>query len=152
VNSWSGYFWPVYEPDGSIFPWGSATLGFALGTANGAAVAAPGRRVVATCGDGGFLFTAMELATTVAHGLDVTLLVHDDGAFGSIADYQIRYHGRAYATDLHNPDLVAFVRSFGIPAERVTEIGELPAAMARATADAGPSAVILNAPLGQPWS
>jgi thiamine pyrophosphate-dependent acetolactate synthase large subunit-like protein len=152
VNSWSGYFWPVYEPDGSIFPWGSATLGFALGTANGAAVAAPGRRIVAACGDGGFLFTATELATTVAHGLDVTLLVHDDSAFGSIADYQIRYHGRAYGTDLHNPDLVAFVRSFGIPAERVTEIGELPAAMARATADAGPSAVILGAPLGQPWS
>jgi thiamine pyrophosphate-dependent acetolactate synthase large subunit-like protein len=152
VNSWTGYFWPVYEPDGSIFPWGSATLGFALGTANGAAVAAPGRRVVATCGDGGFLFTATELATTVAHGLDVTLLVHDDSAFGSIADYQIRYHGRAYGTDLHNPDLVAFVRSFGIPTEQVTEIAELPAAMAGATAGSGPSAVILKAPLGQPWS
>ena len=152
INSWSGYFWPVYEPDGSIWPWGSATLGFALGTANGAAVAAPGRRVVATCGDGGFLFTATELATTAAYGLDVTVLVHDDGAFGSIADYQVRRHGRAYATDLHNPDLVAFVRSFGIPAERVDEISDLPAAMARATAGSGPSAVILGAPLGQPWS
>jgi acetolactate synthase-1/2/3 large subunit len=108
--------------------------------------------VVATCGDGGFLFTAMELATTAAYGLDVTVLVHDDSAFGSIAAYQIRNHGRAYATDLHNPDLVAFVRSFGIPAERVTDIGELPAAMARATAGSGPSAVILAAPLGQPWS
>ena len=137
VNSWSGYFWPVYEPDGSIWPWGSATLGFALGTANGAAVAAPGRRVVATCGDGGFLFTATELATTAAYGLDVTVLVHDDGAFGSIAAYQVRNHGRAYATDLHNPDLVAFVRSFGIPAERVDDIAELPAAMGRATAGLG---------------
>ncbi|MEP6637749.1 MAG: thiamine pyrophosphate-binding protein [Chloroflexota bacterium] len=152
LNSWTGFFWPVYEPDGSIFPWGSATLGFALGTANGAAVAAPGRRVVAACGDGGFLFTATELATTAAYGLDVTLLVHDDAAFGSIADYQIRYHGRAYATDLHNPDLVAFVRSFGIPTERIADIAELPAAMARATAAGGPSAVILGAPLGQPWS
>ena len=141
VNSWSGYFWPIYEPDGSIWPWGSATLGFALGTANGAAVAAPGRRVVATCGDGGFLFTAMELATTAAYGLDVTVLVHDDGAFGSIAAYQVRNHGRAYATDLHNPDLVAFVRSFGIPAERVDDIGDLPAAMGRATSVSGPSAV-----------
>jgi acetolactate synthase-1/2/3 large subunit len=41
LNSWTGYIWPVYEPDGSMFPWGSATLGFALGAANGAAVAAP---------------------------------------------------------------------------------------------------------------
>ena len=95
LNSWTGFVWPVYEPDGSIFPWGSATLGFALGTANGAAVAAPGRRVVASCGDGGFLFTATELATAVAHELDVTVLVHDDAAFGSIAAYQHRFHGRA---------------------------------------------------------
>ncbi len=152
LNSWTGYFWPVYEPDGSFFPWGSATLGFALGTANGAAVAAPGRRVVASCGDGGFLFTASELATAVAHSLDVTVLIHDDGAFGSIADYQIRYHGRAYGTDLVNPDFVAFARSFGVPAERVDDVADLPDAMARATAGPGPSVVVLGAPLGQPWA
>ena len=66
------------------------------------------------------------------------MLIHDDGAFGSIAAYQVRNHGRAYATDLHNPDLVAFVRSFGIPAERVDDIADLPAAMGRATAGSGP--------------
>ena len=151
LNSWTGYVWPVYEPDGSIFPWGSATLGFALGTANGAAVAAPGRRVVASCGDGGFLFTATELATAVAHQLDVTVFIHDDAAFGSIADYQRRFHGRAYATDLVNPDLVAFARSFGVPAERIEAVADLPGAMARATADPGPSVVVLAGPLGQPW-
>ena len=152
LNSWTGYVWPVYEPDGSMFPWGSATLGFALGAANGAAVAAPGRRVVASCGDGGFLFTAMELATAVAHQLDVTVFIHDDAAFGSIADYQRRKHGRAFATDLVNPDLVAFARSFGVPAERVEDVGDLPGAMARAIADPGPSVVILGGPLDQPWS
>lgn len=152
LNSWTGYFWPVYEPDGSIFPWGSATLGFALGAANGAAVAAPGRRVVAACGDGGFLFTATELATAVAHSLDVTVLVHDDAAFGSIADYQVRFHGRSYATELHNPNLVDFARSFGLPADSVEDIADLPAAMARASAVRGPSVVILRAPLGQPWA
>ncbi len=151
LNSWTGYIWPVYEPDGSLFPWGSATLGFALGTANGAAIAAPDRRVVASCGDGGFLFTATELATAVAHQLNVTVLIHDDGAFGSIADYQIRKHGRAYATDLVNPDLVAFARSFGVPAERVDDVGDLPRAMGRATAAPGPSVVVLASPLGQPW-
>ena len=152
LNSWTGYVWPVYEPDGSLWPWGSATLGFALGAANGAAVAAPGRRVVASCGDGGFLFTAMELATAVAHELDVTVFIHDDAGFGSIAAYQRKHHGRAYATDLVNPDLVAFARSFGVPAERIDSIAELPAAMGRATATPGPSVVIYAGPLGQPWS
>ena len=152
VNSWTGYIWPVYEPDGSHFPWGSATLGFALPVANGMAIAAPGRRVIATCGDGGFLFTATELATAVAHQLDVTVLVHDDSAFGSIAAYQVRRYGREYACDLVNPDLVAFGRSFGIPAERVTDIADLPKAMERATAEPGPSMVVLAAELGQPFS
>jgi acetolactate synthase-1/2/3 large subunit len=152
LNSWTGYVWPVYEPDGSLWPWGSATLGFALGAANGAAVAAPGRRVVASCGDGGFLFTAVELATAVAHELDVTVFIHDDGAFGSIAAYQRRHHGRAYATDLVNPDLLAFARSFGLPAERIDSIDELPKAMGRAAAGPGPSVVIYAGPLDQPWS
>ncbi len=151
LNSWTGFFWPVHEPDGSIFPWGSATLGFALPTANGAAVAAPDRRIVAACGDGGFLFTATELATAVAHQLDVTVLVHDDAGFGSIAAYQRRFHGRAYATDLVNPDLVAFARSFGLPAERVEDVADLAPALGRAAAEPGPSVVVLAAPLGQPW-
>jgi thiamine pyrophosphate-dependent acetolactate synthase large subunit-like protein len=151
INAWSGYGWPVYEPDGSIFPWGSASLGFALPAANGAAVAAPGRRVVATCGDGGFLFTATELATSVAHQLDVTVLIHDDSAFGSIANYQMTHHGRTYATDLHNPDLVAFARSFGVPAERIESMLDLPAAMAKATSQPGPSVVVMASPLRNPW-
>lgn len=151
LNSWTGYVWPVYEPDGSHFPWGSATLGFALPVANGMAVAAPDRRVIATCGDGGFLFTATELATAVAHQLDVTVLVHDDSAFGSIAAYQVRRYGKEYACDLVNPDLVAFGKSFGIPAERVDDVTQLPAAMQRATAEPGPSMVVLSAPLGQPF-
>jgi acetolactate synthase-1/2/3 large subunit len=94
----------------------------------------------------------MELATAVAHQLDVTVFIHDDSAFGSIASYQVRHHGRAFATDLVNPDLVAFARSFGVPAERVDTVAALPAAMARATAGPGPSVVILAGPLGQPWS
>ena len=144
--------WPVYEGRTWVhLPWGSATLGFALGTANGAAVAAPGRRVVASCVDGGFLFTATELATAVAHQLDVTVLIHDDAAFGSIADYQIKRRGRAYATDLVNPDFVAFARSFGVPAERIGDVADLPQAMARAVSEPGPSVVVLAAPLGQPW-
>ena len=72
----------------------------------------------------------MELATAVAHQLDVTVFIHDDSAFGSIADYQLRHHGRAYATDLVNPDLLAFARSFGVPAERIEDVADLPAAMA----------------------
>ena len=89
-NGWSGYFWPTYVPEGNIWPWGSAALGFALPIGIGAAVAAPGRRVLAFMGDGGFGFTAMELATAAKYGINITVIVHNDNAFSSIGNYQRR--------------------------------------------------------------
>ncbi|TMG25229.1 MAG: thiamine pyrophosphate-binding protein [Chloroflexi bacterium] len=151
LNSWTAYFWPVYEPDASLFPWASASLGFALPSAIGAAVAAPGRRVIAACGDGGFLFTATELATAVRLSLPMTVMVHDDGAFSSIAAYQRDRFGRAFEADLTNPDLVAFAGSFGVPAWRVERAAELAPAMRAAVAESGPSLVAISAPVGQPW-
>ena len=106
-------------PEGNIWPWGSAALGFALPIGNGAAVAAPDRRVIAFMGDGGFGFTAMELATAVRYGLNVTVVIHNDDAFSSIANYQRVVHGRTYECDLTNPDFVAFAKSFGARARRV---------------------------------
>jgi acetolactate synthase-1/2/3 large subunit len=152
-NFWSAYAWPAYRPAGSLWPWGSATLGFGLPTAIGAAVALGGEvPVVAACGDGGFLFTAMELATAVAHGLPVITLVHNDGGFRSIGYHQQRYFGgREIGVELVNPDLVAFSRSFGAQAERVADIADLPAAVARAVASRGPAVIEITDPLGRPW-
>jgi acetolactate synthase-1/2/3 large subunit len=151
LNAWTAFFWPTYEPGAFLFPWGSATLGFALPAAIGAALAAPDRPVLATCGDGGFLFTATELATAATYGLDVTVLVHNNSGFESIANAQRARFGRSAATELRNPDLVAFARSFGVSAWRVDRIEALPAAVARAVASPGPAVVELNAPLRPPW-
>ena len=60
---------PVYAPRQLITPGYQGTLGFAFATALGAKVACPDKPVVALCGDGGFLFTANELATAVQHGI-----------------------------------------------------------------------------------
>ena len=154
VPSVFGYAWPAYRPAGSLWPWGSATLGFALPAAIGAAVALGGRMpVVAACGDGGFLFTAMELATAVMQSLPVITLVHNDHGFRSIGYHQEReYGGRLIGTELVNPDIVAFARSFGAHAEQVGDIATLPAAVARAAAAQGPAVIEIIDPLGRPWS
>ncbi|MFO1540226.1 MAG: thiamine pyrophosphate-binding protein [Chloroflexota bacterium] len=153
-NFWSAYAWPAYRPAGSLWPWGSATLGFALPAAIGAAVAMGGTTpVVAACGDGGFLFTAAELATAVMQSLPVIVLVHNDAGFRSIGHHQERhYGGRLIGTELRNPDLVAFARSFGAAAERVADIADLPGAVGRAVAWGGPAVIEIADPLGRPWA
>ncbi|HVA86278.1 MAG TPA: thiamine pyrophosphate-binding protein [Candidatus Saccharimonadales bacterium] len=151
INSWSGYFWPTYVPEGNIWPWGSAALGFGLPVAIGAAVAAPDQPVIAFIGDGGLGFTAMELATAVRYGLNVNVIVHNDNAFSSIGNYQLREFGRAYETDLHNPDFVPFARSFGLTARRVERWEDAAAAAAELVATPGPTLLEVAAPILPPF-
>jgi acetolactate synthase-1/2/3 large subunit len=151
INSWSGYFWPTYVPEGNIWPWGSAALGFALPIGIGAAVAAPDQPVIAFMGDGGFGFTAMELATAVRYGLNVNVIIHNDNAFSSIGNYQLREFGRAYETELTNPDFVPFARSFGVAARRVDRWEDAAAAAIELIATPGPTLLEIAAPIKQPF-
>ena len=106
--------WPVRAPRLYLSPGYQDTLGWAYGTALGAQAAAPGRAVVAVCGDGGFMYQAAELATAMRHGLPVVAVVFDDGAFGNVRRIQQQHYGnRLIASDLTNPDFVRFAESFG---------------------------------------
>jgi acetolactate synthase-1/2/3 large subunit len=110
---------PVYARRQMITPGYQGTLGFAFATALGAKVGCPDKPVVALCGDGGFLFTASELATAVQHDIRVVAIVFNDGAYGNVRRMQQDlYGGRVIASDLKNPDFVRFAESFGAAARR----------------------------------
>src|SRR5215207_1759727 len=86
----------------------SGAMGFGLPAALAAKVVHPKRTVVAVAGDGDFVMCGHELATAVQHGLDVVVLVVDNGMYGTIRMHQERaYPGRVIATDLQNPDFAA---------------------------------------------
>jgi thiamine pyrophosphate-dependent acetolactate synthase large subunit-like protein len=129
VNGWTAQRFPSYTPRSFLFPSGFAALGFALPAALGAKVAFPERQVVAVCGDGGFLFTAQELATAVQYGVAVVVLVFNDGSYGSIARLQESHFGEAFAADLVNPDFVRLAEAFGAWAARASTPEALRAAL-----------------------
>ena len=79
---------PVYQPRTYIHSGYQGTLGYALPTAMGAKVGMPDRKVLAVSGDGGFMFNVQELATAAQHGIDVVLVVFNDGAFGNVKRFQ----------------------------------------------------------------
>jgi acetolactate synthase I/II/III large subunit len=120
----------------------SGAMGFGLPAALAAKVVHPRRTVVAVAGDGDFLMTGHELATAVQHGLDVVVLVVDNGMYGTIRMHQERaYPGRVIATDLQNPDFAALAEAYGAAGETVTATGDFPAALDRAL-EAGRPAVL----------
>jgi acetolactate synthase-1/2/3 large subunit len=83
-----------------ITPGYQGTLGFAFATALGAKVGFPDKPVVALCGDGGFLFTANELATAVQHNIRTATIVFNDGGYGNVRRMQQDlYGGRVIASD-----------------------------------------------------
>ena len=116
----------------------SGSMGYGVPAAVAAKITDPQRPVIAIAGDGCFMMSAQEMATARQYGADVIYLVVNNGMLGTIRMHQERtYPGRKMATDLFNPDFVAYAAAFGIGGERVTATDEFPAALARARAADG---------------
>jgi acetolactate synthase-1/2/3 large subunit len=145
---------PVYKPRTFLSPGYQDPLGWGFATALGAQQARADVPVVAISGDGGFLFTATELATALRHRIPLTTIVFNDGAFGNVRRIQQeRYGNRLIGSDLHNPDFVAFAKSFDAAAERATTPEQLRVALRHALARRDVPTVI-EVPVGpmpSPW-
>ena len=134
LGYWAEYCYPSYRPGGLVGAKGSGLLGFGFPAAVGVKLACPDTPVVGVMGDGGFLYTAQELATCVRHGVGFPLVVVNDDAFGVIGYLQRSAYGAAHQERLTNPDFVQFAAAFGVSAQRVDSPAELGAALARTLA------------------
>jgi acetolactate synthase I/II/III large subunit len=124
---------PVYKPRTFLSPGYQDNLGWGFATALGAQHARPDVQVMSINGDGGFMFTANELASAVKHRIPLTAIVFNDGGFGNVRRIQQDLYGaRMIACDLANPDFVRFAESFGAAAERARTPKTLRAALKRA--------------------
>jgi acetolactate synthase-1/2/3 large subunit len=141
VNAWTAQYLEIATPRSFLFPSGSAALGFGLPAALGAKLAFPKRQVVVVCGDGGFLFTAQELATAAQYGINIVAVVFNDSSYGSIVRLQRERFGEAFAADLVNPDFVRLGEAFGAWAARTSSPGDFGAAFAAALAAGRPALV-----------
>ncbi|RKS09826.1 acetolactate synthase-1/2/3 large subunit [Nocardiopsis sp. Huas11] len=92
----------------------SGAMGYAVPAAVAAKIAAPERTVVAVAGDGGTMMTGQELETAVRVGAPITVVVFQNGLYGTIAMHQAREMGRIAGTRISGPlDLAGFARSLG---------------------------------------
>ncbi|MDE2596400.1 MAG: thiamine pyrophosphate-binding protein [Sphingomonadales bacterium] len=129
-SSWWHRYWPYEAFPSQLAPTAGA-MGYGLPAAIAAALHEPGRSVVALAGDGDFLMNGQELATAAQYGCDLTVLVIDNGWYGTIRMHQERnYPGRVSGTGLTNPDFAALARAYGAWAARVEETAEFAPALA----------------------
>jgi acetolactate synthase-1/2/3 large subunit len=145
---------PVYQTRTFLSPGYQDNLGWGYATALGAQDARRDVPVLSISGDGGFLYTASEIATAVRHRIPLTCVVFADGAYGNVRRIQQeRYGNRLIGSDLHNPDFVRFTESFGAAAERARSPEELRAALNRAFKRRdGPTVIeVPIGPLPSPW-
>ena len=101
-----------------------ATMGAGLPSAMAAAMLHPDRRVMAVCGDGGFMMNSQEMETAVRLKLNLVVLILEDGAYGMIRWKQAVDHFPDFGMTFSNPDFVKYAESYGAKGTRVANIGE----------------------------
>ncbi|WP_346910659.1 acetolactate synthase large subunit [uncultured Roseibium sp.] len=96
-----------------------ATMGAGLPSAMAAAMLHPDRRVMAVCGDGGFMMNSQELETAVRLGLNLVVLILDDSSYGMIRWKQAVGGFEDWGLTFSNPDFVKYAESYGAKGHRI---------------------------------
>lgn len=114
-----------------------ATMGAGLPSAMMAALLYPARRVMAVCGDGGFMMNSQELETAVRLRLNLVVLILEDGAYGMIRWKQAVDGFADFGMSFTNPDFTKYAAAYGASGTRVQSIAELRPTLENAFATGG---------------
>jgi acetolactate synthase-1/2/3 large subunit len=114
-----------------------ATMGAGLASAMMAALLNPKKRVLAVCGDGGFMMNSQELETALRLGLDLVVLILEDDAYGMIRWKQAVDGFDDFGMTFRNPEFVQYAAAYGAKGRRVGNAGGLGPALQAAFAEGG---------------
>ena len=114
-----------------------ATMGAGLPSAMMAAILYPQRRVLAVCGDGGFMMNSQEMETAVRLGLNLVVLILEDSAYGMIRWKQAVDKFPDWGLSFSNPDFVRYAESYGATGHRVKQTDDLVPTLEAAFKDTG---------------
>ena len=140
---WAHRFYEFHRYGTQLAPCAGA-MGYGVPAAVAAKLHRPESPVVCLSGDGDFLMSGHELATAVQYGAAIVVLVVNNGMLGTIRMHQERQFGRGVATDLVNPDFVAYAQAFGAHAALVERGEDFPAAFEDALAAGRPALLELR--------
>jgi acetolactate synthase-1/2/3 large subunit len=121
---WFARNYPCYQNNTLLLDNALATMGAGLPSAMMAKMIYPDRKVVAICGDGGFMMNSQELETAVRLNLDLVVIILNDNAYGMIKWKQEGMAFDNFGLDYNNPDFVKYAESYGATGHRPTSHSE----------------------------
>ena len=127
---WFARNYPARQPNTVLLDNALATMGAGLPSAMASAMVYPGRKVMAICGDGGFMMNSQEMETAVRLGLNITVLILNDNSYGMIRWKQANMGFKDWGLTYGNPDFVKYAESYGASGHRVTSAEMLPGLLA----------------------
>ena len=122
---WYARNYKAYEPNTVLLDNALATMGAGLPSAMAAAALHPDRRIMAICGDGGFMMNSQELETAIRMKLNLVVLVLNDSSYGMIRWKQAALGFEDWGLEFKNPDFVKYAESYGATGHRITATDDL---------------------------
>ena len=123
---WFARNYKAYQPNTVLLDNALATMGAGLPSAMGAKIIHPDRKVMAICGDGGFMMNSQELETAVRLKMNLVVTILRDDAYGMIKWKQAGRGFQDFGLDYGNPDFVEYAKSYGASGHRVKSSDQLP--------------------------
>ncbi len=122
---WFARNYCAHEPNTILLDNALATMGAGLPSAMMAALSHPEQRVMAICGDGGFMMNSQELETAIRLKLNLVVMVLNDGSYGMIRWKQAGAGMPDWGLEFGNPDFVKYAQSYGAHGHRVSSAENL---------------------------
>jgi acetolactate synthase-1/2/3 large subunit len=122
---WFARGYTAYHPNTVLLDNALATMGAGLPSAMMSSMVYPERKVMAICGDGGFMMNSQEMETAVRLGLNVTVLILNDSSYGMIRWKQANMGFKDWGLTYGNPDFVKYAESYGANGHRVESAASL---------------------------
>src|SRR5487761_902428 len=125
LKMWMARLYPTLKPNTCLVSNGLSTMAFALPGAIAVKLAFPERKVLAACGDGGFIMNSSELETAMRENIPIVVLIWVDGSYGLIKWEMDNALGHHSSVDFTNPDFVKYAESFGAKGYQIEKATEL---------------------------
>jgi acetolactate synthase-1/2/3 large subunit len=123
---WFARNYRAHTPNTVLLDNALATMGAGLPSAMASAMVYPDRKVMAICGDGGFMMNSQEMETAVRLKLNITVLILNDNSYGMIRWKQANMGFKDWGLTYNNPDFVKYAEAYGAKGHRVTSAKQLP--------------------------